>query len=518
MQRSTIGLLLLCGLLLVAIGLGSVLWPMFKEHQQIATSDAAQSKGTIRVGVDNFVGYFPLCSDHMRQLMLADGWKLDCVQDAADYYDRFNRLKKGELEFAVSTVDSYVLAGKRLDYPGTIVSVIDESRGADAIVARSDAVHDLSDLRTKLNLKFAYTPDSPSHYFLKLVAARYDVPLLRQPGKEWRIETKGSSEACNKLLSGEAQVAVCWEPDITSTLSHGGMVKLIGSEQVAGAIVDVLVASREYHEKNPDQEKALLAAYFKTLKYYRDTPDSLRADAARYAGVSEQTAEVMVKGVRWATLHDNGSTYLGVNNGSGQLPAFKLLSAIEEAIKALVKAGDFVSNPLPHADPRFIINSSQVALLLANGFEQIVPGGASDIDGLAMRFSPLDENGWGRLKEVGTLRLEPIRFQSGSNALTLDDKKRLDELAEAIRSNTFRIEVQGHTRPGGDELANRALSQDRADAVARYLQVTYNIDPNRVHVVGFGSSKPLTQQPGEAYRAFQYRLSRVEVHLKTEVY
>jgi len=52
--------------------------------------------------------------------------------------------------------------------------------------------------------------------------------------------------------------------------------------------------------------------------------------------------------------------------------------------------------------------------------------------------------------------------------------------------------------------------------VARYLGVTYNLDLNRLRVVGLGSTLPLPQLPGESERAYGYRLPRVELSLVAE--
>lgn len=522
MQRSTLGALLLAVLFAVAAAVAYYAIPLLDKSKQIATSDSARSKGTITVGVDNFVGYYPLCSQYMRQLMLADGWKLDCNDDQADYAGRFEKLRRGELDFAVATVDSYVLGGQRTNYPAVIVSIIDESKGADALLAKQDVVANLTALRSKLDLKVAYTPDSPSHYLLKAVGVHFDVPLFRSQEKGWRIETKGSSEACKKLLSGEAQVAVCWEPDVSSTLAKGGIVKLLGSEQTSRYIVDILLANRDYHDRHPERVKLLLGNYFKALKYYHDNPDTFRKEVASYSRVSESIAESMIKGVSWVNLYDNALTWLGVSM-PGQAPQHGLFETIDSTVRILKEFGDISGNPLPGGDPRRIINSSQAALLFSEGVQ---PGFGTDStlagqvqNSLETKFPQLDAAAWDRLREVGTLKVRPILFQSGANALGLDDKRQLDDVAETLKSYpNFRIEVQGHTKPDGDEEANRALSTDRADTVARYLAVTYTIDPNRIRVVGFGSSKPLPQMPGEAYRAYRDRLARVEIHLKAELY
>ena len=66
--------------------------------------------------------------------------------------------------------------------------------------------------------------------------------------------------------------------------------------------------------------------------------------------------------------------------------------------------------------------------------------------------------------------------------------------------------------------ANQKLSLERAEAVARYMNVTYNVDPNRIRVIGMGASQPLPPLPNESDRAYQYRLPRVEVSLLADAF
>lgn len=521
MERRTVGALLLGGLLTLGVGGGAYLLPILQSSQQVSTSDAARARGTITVGMDNFIGYFVLCSEHMRQLMLADGYKLDCRDDKAEYAARFQKLREGKLDFAVATVDTYVLGGQRTNYPGAIVSVIDKSKGGDAALAWEKTVKDLTDLKSRLDLKIAFTSESPSDHLRKAMGVEFDIPILRSRERSWRIETKGSEEAREKLLSGEAQVAILWEPDISKALARPGIVKLLGSEASPNLIVDILLVNRDYSDRYPDRVRLLLADYFKTLKYYRDNPDKLRSDAAAYAGVPGAVAEQMVKGVEWATLADNADFWLGVAQ-PGQTPVYGLFEAIERTIRILKEFGDVTESPLPGGDPRRIINSVAVATLATEGLQLTSASkaaGQHQTDSLAAYFVPLDEEGWKALREVGTLKVQPILFPSGSDVLSLEDKKELDRTAETLRGYPlFRVQVEGHTKPGGDQEADQQLSRERAEAVARYFEVTFNMNANRLRPVGFGALKPLPRQSGEADRAYQYRLSRVEIHLKQEAY
>ncbi|MBF0256973.1 MAG: OmpA family protein, partial [Gammaproteobacteria bacterium] len=103
--------------------------------------------------------------------------------------------------------------------------------------------------------------------------------------------------------------------------------------------------------------------------------------------------------------------------------------------------------------------------------------------------------------------------------LDLDGKRVLDRMAEKLRHYpNFRVLIKGHTGIGGDPQANLALSAERAEAVARYLMITYAIDSQRIRALGFGGSQPLPRLPGESDRAYGYRLPRVEIGLVGEGY
>ena len=63
-----------------------------------------------------------------------------------------------------------------------------------------------------------------------------------------------------------------------------------------------------------------------------------------------------------------------------------------------------------------------------------------------------------------------IRFESGKADIVADSAGLLDRLIEtALRCPTANIEIAGHTDTDGEEAANQALSEKRAQAVADYL-------------------------------------------------
>lgn len=110
------------------------------------------------------------------------------------------------------------------------------------------------------------------------------------------------------------------------------------------------------------------------------------------------------------------------------------------------------------------------------------------------------------------LRREPIAFESNSAALTKRGRSALDKIVPVLqRAPDLSVEVGGHTDPYGNPTYNQQLSQRRADAVRQYL-MAQNV-PNRVSAVGYGSSRPLTQ---ERTRAAQQKNRRIELRVKEE--
>ncbi|MDH5178686.1 MAG: phosphate ABC transporter substrate-binding/OmpA family protein [Gammaproteobacteria bacterium] len=499
--------------------------PLLEDDAQRSTSDAIATKGTIRIGVDNWIGYYPLCSDEMRKRMRRAGYVLQCEDDKADYAERMKKLKKGKLQFAVATVDSYLLNGADVKYPGTIIAVIDESKGGDAIVAWSDKADNLDALKAKQDIKIALTPDSPSDHLLKSVAVHFDVPFLRNKQGSWRVPANGSEDALKKLTDKKVDVAVLWEPDVSRALGKKGIKKLLGTEQTNKLIVDILIVERDYAQDHPAEVEILLQNYFRTLKHYQSDTDALARDAARETGLPEKTVRTLLGGVNWINLSDNSLAWFGVNSAGGKSRE-DLVDTIESTANILIDSGDFSSSPIPNNDPYRLTNSRFIGDLFEKSFTTEGQFGKSGTgsnqvtvteNSLEREFRQLTTAQWSKLREIGTLKIRPIVFQSGTADLTQEGKQQIDRAVENLKHYpNFRVVVKGHTGTKGDKRANNTLSLDRAEAVSRYLLVTYNISTNRLRAVGYGGSKPPARQKGESSRSYNYRLPRVELVLVAE--
>ncbi|MBX2848471.1 MAG: OmpA family protein [Acidiferrobacterales bacterium] len=505
-------------MILLVLGIaGLAAWrfvqPMLDEASQASVSDTGE-KGLIHIAVDGWVGYFPLCSPVMKKQLRREGWGLKCTDDQADYDARFKALKAERYDYVVATVDSYLLNAEKYNFPGPIIAVIDESKGGDAIVARSSIVDSIEALKTAQDLNVAFTPDSPSHHLIKAVSSHFNVPQFKN--KRLHIEANGSEEALNYLIDGRADIAVLWEPEVSKALENENFVRILGTEVTQELVVDILVAAQDVIKDEEDKTLSLLKSYYRTLKHYRSSPNELVDDIRRHYKIKESVANAILAGVAWATLAENANRWFGVdaNNFSSE----SIIHALGSASDILIDHGDFERSPIPNDDPYFLTNSSYIKKLYeAYGSGKGFSGDASPRDKLA--FSSLSAKEWDLLKDVGSLKARKISFSSGSATLTADDQRQIDKLVADLKHYpVFRVEVRGHTGLRGDKEANLELSQARADAVVKYINVAHNVDKNRVRALGFGGTKPLPKKVGESNRAYGYRLPRVEIALVGEVY
>jgi OOP family OmpA-OmpF porin len=106
-----------------------------------------------------------------------------------------------------------------------------------------------------------------------------------------------------------------------------------------------------------------------------------------------------------------------------------------------------------------------------------------------------------------------IRFESGRSSLDPDSSGLLDHLTEvALRCPTTNVEVAGHTDTDGDNAANQALSEKRAQAVVDYL-VKAGLPAARFTTTGYGSGQPVMANDTDEGKA---RNRRIEFLVKEQ--
>jgi OmpA-OmpF porin, OOP family len=108
-----------------------------------------------------------------------------------------------------------------------------------------------------------------------------------------------------------------------------------------------------------------------------------------------------------------------------------------------------------------------------------------------------------------------VTFAFDKYVLTAADKAQLDDMAAKLSSTRgYILALTGGTDSVGDAVYNYQLSQRRADAVANYLQVKYNIPPHKFYLIGIGKDQQVASDSTAAGRA---KNRRVEIKLMSNM-
>ncbi|MHC4176395.1 MAG: OmpA family protein [Planctomycetota bacterium] len=496
MKRSTVGALILVLLGAVAIGVWYLAKPWLRE----------KGRRTIRIAGDGYLGYWFITSPEMRKRAASSGITIDFTDDGGAYAERLKKFADGEYDAIVLPVNSYLEHGGAHKFPGAIVAAISESKGADGIVGftqnfPSGSVSELNNA----GLKVVYTSESPSSFLLDLTIVDFDLFNLAK-SDTWRVEVGGSREAFQRAKKRDGEAFVMWEPELSQAIAEVPGLKYIwGSDKFGGYIIDVFVFRRDYLKKHEAEVIKFFESYFMAMRFYASNPEQMLSDIKQSSGLKREIAETILPKIDWFNLHENCRHQFGLTKDASVPATEGVVNCIIACTDVLTRTRRLASDPLD-GNPYFITDSSVLQTLM-----QRTPTPPGRKDEGAIDFTPLSDAAWGRLPEVGTMRVEPITFQTSRNLLDDADKEQVDKIANSLVDNypDYRVAVCGHTAPG-DEEENRKLSRQRAEAVVQRLIAVHGVDTDRLHAEGCGSSRPPDKRPGESPRAYRYRLPRVE--------
>lgn len=448
-------------------------------------------KKQVTIRLDGFSGYAVLRSQDFAQQLRDRGIRLKLVDDGADYGERLAALANGDADLAVFTIDALIKSSAdRGDLPATIVALIDETVGADAIVTNQQTIASVDDLNTE-DARFVITPDSPSETLARVVMSRFqldqmaDDPFVRVSGPEGVLARYKQARASDKLAF------VVWEPFVSQMIKNDRMHVLVDSSRFPSSIVDVLVASDDLLAKDRELVMEIVQAYFRANHNYLDEKARValvRRDAKQTgADLSAGEAARLVEGVWWKNARENKAHT--DRSRRGGLP--HLEDMIDSVTAVLLETGAIASDPTD-GNPNYLYNDS-----IWSDLADFEPG-SRDEQVRRVKLAKLSDSQWDKLVEVGHARAPTLVFARGTDTLTGRSQALLDELAGTLQATRYYVIVRGNASRRGDPEANRRLAQSRATAVERYL-IERGVDRDRIRAVGVepGSGTSVTFLLGE---------------------
>jgi NitT/TauT family transport system substrate-binding protein len=197
----------------------------------------------------------------------------------------------GAQAIATTTIDAVAICGVAPDRCPVIVFVIDESRGADQVLARQG----VKDPKGLVDQPIALDRSSLSLYVLS--RAFESVGLPPPEPSQLRFLPAASWEAA--LRRGEVQAVVTYPPRSEQLLGALPLQTLFTSRQLPYEILDVLAVDPELLRLHPDAVLALVQGWQAMREEERQRPTVVRQEMARYLGLNPAEAHPSFGGIRF---------------------------------------------------------------------------------------------------------------------------------------------------------------------------------------------------------------------------
>lgn len=513
---------------IVIVGSGSVLWNLYKNRQaggDDSQATAAQGAGKtatagsysgsgkgdgalgsagnpLKVSIVSFHGYAPALVANGNSLTTKAGSLFDkeglnvefVIQD--DIPAIATVFESGAAQCIWRTSDFWAQEQPNLrnsGHDGRAVMIVDNTRGADAIIAKDPAIRTVEDLAGK---KVALLQFTPSHGMTIDAIDNSSLSARKKQSIEYVFinADEGLAGVRAALESGNVDAAVLWDPDLSLALRATRGHVVYSTRTASNLIFDVIVCDKRVLD---DAQGA--AAVQKLVNGWMKGVDAAKADPDNAVEALVNTEEFFtllakdegkpfVKGLfdnlLWTGVGDN-ARILGMNGGTNHYArVYQRFDQIYRAAGALANPKSPVINPSDSFDTRFIrtlYDASTQAQAEAQKTETFTAQAREQ----AVQAAPAEVT-----KPV------VVNFASGQSALTKRAEKTIDtDMVPFIENNgSAYFEISGNTDSTGSAAVNDRLSEARARAVVDYLVQQWEFPRERFKIVGNGSSRPLCNE------------------------
>ncbi|MFM2063016.1 MAG: hypothetical protein RLZZ507_2686 [Cyanobacteriota bacterium] len=209
----------------------------------------------------------------------------------------------GKYDGIISSLGSFmILSATNPDIQG--VMVVDESTGADAVVAQSEikTVADLKGKKLGTNIG-GFSEVFVTEMLKKANLTRDDVNLVK-------LE---ASEIPQSLKNNVIQAGNTWEPHISKAIKSGGHI-LFTSKQTPGLILDLMVFRKEIIRDRPEDVHAFLRAWLQAVNYWKANVQEGNAIISKVLKIPSNT--ISLEGVNLTDLAENQKFFQSTNPNS----------------------------------------------------------------------------------------------------------------------------------------------------------------------------------------------------------
>jgi outer membrane protein OmpA-like peptidoglycan-associated protein len=513
---------------IVVVGSGSVLWNLYKNHKaegggdttaataskdggKTASAGAYTGSGDgplgaaghpLKVSIVSFHGYAPALVANGNSLTTKPGSLFDkeglnvefVIQD--DIPAIATVFESGAAQCVWRTSDFWAQEQPNLrnsGHDGRAVMIVDNTRGADAIIAKDPSIRTVEDLAGK---KVALLQFTPSHGMTIDAIDNSSLSARKKQSIEYVFinAEDGLGGVRAALESGNVDAAVLWDPDLSLALRSTKGHVVYSTKTASNLIFDVIVCDKRVLDdaQGAAAVQKFVNGWMKGVDAARANPDgavdALVGTEEFFTLLAKDEGKPFVKGLfdnlLWTGVGDN-ARILGLAGGTNHYArVYQRFDQIYRAAGALANPKSPVINPSDSFDTRFI-ETLYKASTQAQAEAQKTETFTAQAREQAVQAAPAEVT-----KPV------VVNFNSGQAALTKRAEKTIDtDMVPFIENNgSAYFEISGNTDSTGNAAANNRLSLSRAQAVVDYLVQQWEFPRERFKIVGNGSDRPLCNE------------------------
>jgi NitT/TauT family transport system substrate-binding protein len=409
-------------------------------------------------------------------------------------------LNTGKLAASATTVDVLAVYGKQFEV--AVPALIGYSRGADAVVVRSD-VKTFNALKGKVLATVQFTE---AEFFARYLAQEAGIPVhvLRD------LAARPDPESVNLVFCGDSPAAcelfvkhvkadhpalagfVGWAPSTTDAVERcGGRAHVLTSNTNLLIVADVLVVNRGFAQQKPEVVRGLVDGMLEGNRLVRENPEAHLDVLGKAFKWDRDKVRNQLKAVHLANLPEGQAFFTGSISAAGSFGGIyqsAVLAYGREVIRNPVDADRFADlRALADIEKAGTFRDQTVAIApIRSKGEMVLERDPLLSKNIRFLFAPMSAD---------------LDMKNADNLKNLEDVKRLLQVSPGstlvLRGHVDNSNVEEIRRQGGEALVRKAalqaveLSKRRAAEIKRVLADKYGADAARLEVVGVGWQEPL---------------------------
>ncbi len=378
---------------------------------------------------------------------------------------------------------------------GKAVMIVDNTRGADAVIARDPSIRSIEDLAGK---KVALLQFTPSHGMIIDAIDNSSLSARKKASVDYvfiNVE-EGTAGVRAALESGNVDAAVIWDPDLSLAIKSTNAHVVYSTKTATNLIFDVMVCDSRVLESSAGRVavQKFVAGWMEGVEAAEANPDNavdaLVKTEEFFALLKKQEGAPFIKSlfsnILWTGLDDN-ARILGLAGGTNHYErVYQRFDGIYRTAGALANPKSPVINPQESFDYSFI-----KALLEKDQAAQKSAAKPAETFTAAEQSVAISGK-----TEATVTKPVLVNFSVGQSSLSKRAQQIIDQTMVPFIENNGQayFELSGNSDSTGNHASNVLLSEQRAKAVAEYLIGQWEFPRERFKVVGNGPDQPLCNE------------------------